>query len=168
MDTFEIDVGARGTTTSRARKRGSELIEFAVASLVLLAFLFGIIDFGRVFYSYEFVTYAARAGARYASVRGSACQSTNGATWCGTAAGATAAQIQTYVQSLNLPGIDPSALTATTTWPTTGASCNTSNPSNSPGCPVKVLVQYPYLSSIASVRVTTLTLTANSQMVISQ
>lgn len=159
--------------TSRIRQRGSAIIEFAVASLVFLAFLFGIIDFARILYTYEFVSYAARSGARWASVRGSSCEATNGTAACSPTSsvttGATQTDIQTYVQSLNLPGIAPSGITATPTWPQTGTGCP-ANPSasNSPGCPVKVTVTYNYVSAIPFARITTLTLTADSQMVISQ
>jgi len=167
MDASRNDAEALRTVTNRARKRGSQVIEFAVASMVFLAFLFGIMDFARALYAYEFVTYAARSGARYAMVRGNACALLNGSTWCGSASGASAAQIQTFVQGLNLPGINPSQLTVSTTWPATGSGCS-SPPTNSPGCPVKVQVQFPYSSTIPFVRITTLTLTAASQMVISQ
>ena len=169
MDRSRIDAEALRTVTNRGRERGSQLIEFAVASMVFLAILFGIIDTARALYAYEFVTYAARAGARYAMVRGSACALLNGNTWCGSATGASAAQILTYIQSLNLPGIDPSQININTSssylWPG-GAGC--SAPPNGPGCPVKVLVTYKYASSIPFVRVTTITLGAVSSMVISQ
>jgi Flp pilus assembly protein TadG len=163
-----IDVRLR-PRTNRARERGSQIIEFAVTSGVFLALLFGIIDTGRALYTYEFLTYAARAGARWAMVRGSACASTNPASWCEPASsattGATSADVQTYVRGLNLPGIEASALVVTATWPGGGAGCSSGN---SPGCPVKVQVQYPYVSSIPFVHVTTLTMTPSSQMVISQ
>ena len=172
MHTSWIEAGALRALRNRSRKRGSSVIEFALASMVFLAFLFGIMDFARAVYTYEFVTYAARAGARWASVRGSACGATNGNTWCepasGTAGGATAADIQTYVQGLHLFGITSTQIAATVTWPQTGSACNTSNASNSPGCPVKVVVQYPYSSSIPFLRVTTIRLTADSEMVISE
>src|ERR1035438_7490782 len=88
---------------NRARKRGSAVIEFAVTSIAFLAFLFGIIDAGRAVYTYEFVTYAARSGARWAMVRGNTCASLNPASWCEPAAsattGATTGDVQTYVQS---------------------------------------------------------------------
>ena len=158
--------------TSRARKRGSAVIEFALVSVVFLAFVFGIMDFCRAVYAYEFVTYAARSGTRWAMVRGNQCSLANPATWCepasGAATGATAADVQTYVQSLNLPGIAPSLITVTTTWPATGSGCTSSSGVNSPGCPVDVMVQYPYDSSIPFIHITTITLTAESQMVISQ
>jgi Flp pilus assembly protein TadG len=143
--------------------------------MVFLAFVFGTIDFARFLYAYEFVTFAARAAARYAMVRGATCASTNGSAWCGTggpAGGASAAQIQTFVRGMNLPGIDPSSLTINTTitfvWPATGAACNSTNGINFPGCPVQVQVSYPYVSSIPFVHITTFTLYATSEMVISE
>jgi len=171
MGSSGIEAKALRTLTTRARQRGSQVIEFAVTSLVFLALLFGIIDTGRALYAYEFITYAARAGARWAMVRGSNCSALNPASWCEPAGsattGATAADVQTYVQSLNLPGIQPSGLAVTPTWPATGTGCNATI-TNSPGCPVKVVVQFPYISTIPFVRITTLTLTAISEMVISQ
>jgi Flp pilus assembly protein TadG len=170
IDISEIGAEELRGVKGRAAKRGSALIEFAVTSIAFLMFLFGIIDTGLAVYTYEFVTYSARAGARWAMVRGSQCANLNPASWCEPASsattGATAADIQTYVQSLNLPGIQASSLTVTPTWPATGSTC--SSPSNSPGCPVQVQVSYPYASSIPFFRITTLTLRASSQMVISQ
>lgn len=172
-----IGVEALRTAPYGARKRGSALIEFAVASMVFLAFVFGTIDFARFLYAYEFVTFAARAGARYAMVRGATCASTNGSAWCGTggpAGGASAAQIETFIKAMNLPGIDPgpSGLTMNKTitfvWPATGAACNSANGINYPGCPVQVQVSYPYVSSIPFVHITTFTLYATSEMVISE
>ena len=70
IHTSRVDVDAPRPATSRALRRGSGLIEFVLASSIFLAFLFGIIDFCRAVYAYQFVTYAARAGARWAMVRG--------------------------------------------------------------------------------------------------
>jgi hypothetical protein len=143
--------------------------------MVFLAFLFGTIDFARLFYAYEFVTFAARSGARYAMVRGATCSLTNGTAWCGSggpAGGANEAKIQTFVQGMNFPGINQGSLTMNTTrtfvWPGTGAGCNAANGINFPGCPVQVQVRYPYVFSIPFVRIPALTLTATSEMVISQ
>jgi len=180
MDTGRINVLATRTRAARARKRGSAVLEFAFSSLVLLALLFGMIDFCRIFYTYEFVTYAARAGARWAMVRGNQCYLANPASWCEPASsatsGATAADIQTYVRSIHMPGVSIHLVAVTTCWPASGcnqattlpSSCISANGNNSPGCPVQVLVQYAYQSSIPFLRVTTLKLTADSQMVISQ
>src|SRR6187402_3204985 len=58
------DVGARG--------RGQALTEFAVVLPVFLLLVFGIIDLGRVIWGLDNVANAAREGARYASVHGTA------------------------------------------------------------------------------------------------
>ena len=46
------------------RDEGSELIEFALVTPILILLLAGIFDFGMMFRSYEAVTNAAREGAR--------------------------------------------------------------------------------------------------------
>lgn len=46
------------------RDEGSELIEFALVTPILILLLAGIFDFGMMFRSYEVVTNAAREGAR--------------------------------------------------------------------------------------------------------
>jgi len=185
MDTCRMNVLAIRTRAARARKRGSAVLEFAFSSLVLLALLFGMIDFCRVFYTYEFVTYAARAGARWAMVRGNQCYLANPASWCDPAgsatSGATAADIQTYVRSIHMPGVAVHLISVPAVcWPASGPapgcpppttlplSCISANGVNSPGCPVQVWVQYPYKLSIPFLSIKTLTLTADSQMVISQ
>jgi len=45
-------------------EEGSELIEFALVTPILVLLLAGIFDFGNMFRSYEVVTNAAREGAR--------------------------------------------------------------------------------------------------------
>jgi Flp pilus assembly protein TadG len=55
------------TMTRRPRwqsEEGSELIEFALVTPILVLLLAGIFDFGMMFRSYEVVTNAAREGAR--------------------------------------------------------------------------------------------------------
>ena len=54
-------------------QRGASLPETAIVMAVLLALLFGIIDFGRAMYTYAFVAQLAREGARWAIVRGNQC-----------------------------------------------------------------------------------------------
>jgi len=50
--------------------RGQELVEFAFVFLVLVLFIFGAVDLGRVFYTVIVVSNAAREGARYGIVYG--------------------------------------------------------------------------------------------------
>ena len=49
-------------------ERGATIIEFALALLVFLMFLFGILDFSRMLFTWVAANEAARAGARYAAV----------------------------------------------------------------------------------------------------
>jgi Flp pilus assembly protein TadG len=51
----------------RNRRRGSSMIELAIGMPILMMFLFGIVDFGRVFYTAIEVSNAAAAGALYGS-----------------------------------------------------------------------------------------------------
>ncbi|MDR3677032.1 MAG: TadE/TadG family type IV pilus assembly protein [Acidobacteriota bacterium] len=156
-------------------EQGSTLLEYAIVLPVLLAFLFGIMDFCRFLYTYHFVSEVAREGTRYAMVRGS----TFGSTACTTpaifACNATAANVQSYVQGLTPPGIASGSLAVTTTWPgtaPTGATtaCPSGNNGKNPGCLVQVLVSYPFkfmlpfLPSSAS----TWTMSSTSVVVISQ
>ena len=137
-------------------ERGSALVEFAIASTVTLTLIFGIVDYGRGLYTDHLVSYAARAGSRYAIVRGSAC----------AVAGcpATSASIQTYVRGL-APGVDTASMTVTTTWPG-GNGCAAG--ANDPGCPVTVTVTYPFKFIVKLMPSFTMQMTSASTMVISQ
>jgi Flp pilus assembly protein TadG len=138
-------------------EEGATLVEFALCSVILFMFLFGIFGVCGALYSYSFVSDAAHEATRYALVRGSAC---TGFTDCNV----TSAQIQTYVRNLQYPIIVPSNLTAAATW--SGAN----SPSNAPGNIVSVTVTYTYPLNIpfwprsGSI----LHLSSTSQMTISQ
>lgn len=142
---------------------GSQLVEFAISVLVLLSVVFGIMDFCRAIYAYHFVSYAAQEGARFAMVRG------NG--WAGYGACNTSAppsftakydcvakntDVQNYVRSIAMPGINANNVAVNTNWPGTSSDCATAN--NSPSCPVSVNVTYtftfmmPFLPRSASLR----------------
>jgi Flp pilus assembly protein TadG len=111
-------------TASKQLRRGSALIETALASTVMFLMLSGVIDFGRAFYYTDLAASAARAGAQYgiesaANVgnvsqmkiaayndANASCQDTNNATvTCGAAA-----QTQAHVG----PGLN---LVVTPTYP---------------------------------------------------
>jgi len=117
---------------------GSALVEFALASVIILTVLFGIIDMGRALYSYDWVSDAARRGTRYAMVRGtSSCTGSPELTDCKAGPG----QITTYVES-NAFGIDHSALSVTAVcWPPSHAF---TPPPCAPGKTVEVTVQYKF------------------------
>ena len=124
---------------------GSALVEFALASVVILTVLFGIIDMGRALYAYDWVSDAARRGTRYAMVRGtSSCPGSPQLTDCK----AGPPQITTYVES-NAFGINHSAVTVTSAcWPPAHAF---TAPPCAPGKTVEVTVKYnfAFLSPLA-------------------
>jgi len=146
---------------------GATIAEFAVASTILMAIVFGIYEASSALYAYTYISDAAREATRYAIVRGSAC--TGFAECSGTPAGATSAQISNYVKSLGYPGINSSNLNVTSTWPTTGSACTPiSSPCNNPSNLVKVVVTYQYPLSIPFVPLSTINMSSTSEMVISQ
>jgi Flp pilus assembly protein TadG len=58
----------------RQTETGQALVEFTMVLPVLLVLLFGLVDFGRAFYSWLLVTNAAREGARVAAVQSTSAQ----------------------------------------------------------------------------------------------
>ena len=137
-------------------ERGTNLLEYGIVLTLLLALLFGVIDFGRALYAYHFVSNAAREGTRFAMVRGSSCQ---GCT-------ASSADVQNYVE--NVPaGIDPSQLSVTTTWnPNSSANCP--GPDNAPGCIVEVQVSYNFNFLLPFLPRSTVVMQSSSEMTITQ
>lgn len=164
LDAAQSDRGIIG-------EEGSTLVEMAVASATLFCVLFGIIWMCMALYSYNFVSEAARDAARWAIVRGSAsCGNTPNLTDCN----ATAAEIQTYVQSMGYPGITSANLSVTTTWlsasaapPTTWTACNP-NTCNAPGNEVEVQVTYSVPFFVPFVNISTISVSSTSEMVIAQ
>ena len=149
-------------------EEGITLVEFAFACSMLCLMLFGIVQVSLLVYTYDFVSEAARDGARYAIVRGTKCI---GLTDCN----ATSAQIQAHIQTLNFPAINTSNLTATAEWfqaakapPNMVWSTCTVTPCNIQGNAVKITVQYPFPFSIPFWGKTTVNLSNSSQMVMSQ
>jgi Flp pilus assembly protein TadG len=136
----------------RHGQRGSGLPEMAIVATALLALMFGIIDFGRAMYTYSFVAQLARAGARWAIVRGSGCTVLDNCN-------ATSASLQTYVQSLSLGMTNASKITATLILP---------NNCQSSGCPVLVTVTYPFAFMTGVLPSAQFNMASTSQMVISQ
>jgi Flp pilus assembly protein TadG len=70
----------------RRRRRGQALVEFALVLPILLLMIFGIVDAGRLIYTYNTVSNAARDGARVAIVNQSnfgtdTCDTTSTTAW---------------------------------------------------------------------------------------
>ncbi|MBL8296303.1 MAG: pilus assembly protein [Bryobacterales bacterium] len=56
---------------ARRSRRGGAIVEGALALTVIILMFFGLIDFGRLMFTYNSLAYAAQQAARYASVHGS-------------------------------------------------------------------------------------------------
>jgi hypothetical protein len=96
-------------------------------------------------------------------VRGNAC--TTFATDCPTSTDGSG--VTNYLKTVVLPpGINPNSLTVTTTWPASNSGCT--GAVNSPGCVVKVKVQYSFKFITPFIPPLTSLMTSTSQMVISQ
>jgi Flp pilus assembly protein TadG len=140
-------------------EQGQVLVEFALSVLVFLVLVFGILDFGRALYTYHAVSYAARAGTRYAIVRGSACTGVSGCP-------ATQGSVTSYIESVS-PNLNPSDLNVSVNWVTGNTGCPAgTSPTDSPGCSVQVAITYKFIWLFSFLPATTMTST--SQMVISQ
>lgn len=119
------------------------MIEMALVATVTLLIVFGIMDFGRFVYTDHAVANLARAGSRWAMVRGSLSSSP-----------ATASTVTSYVKGIATPLLAPSSITVTTTWPgtspgtisATAPACPASagGTNNTPGNFVCVQVSYTY------------------------
>jgi len=129
--------------------RGQTYAEFALIVPCFLLLLFGIIWLSLAVYTYNYVSYSAREGSRYAAVHGT--DSKQPVT--------TAAAVTTFVRN-DAPGLNPSNLTLSTTWTPTATPGN-------PGGTVQVQVQYQLRFSIPFMPHVTLPLTSTSKMTIS-
>jgi Flp pilus assembly protein TadG len=155
-------------------QRGASMVEFAISASALMLIMFGILEFGRVMYTYHTVSNAARLASRWAMVRGANCSLLD---HCN----ATSADVQSFVIA-NVPMVDSSSTTAagcsqaglcaSATWSTStdpSVDCTATDPSgnNVPGHLVCVTVTYPFNFAIPFVSNTPLTLSSTSKMVIS-
>jgi Flp pilus assembly protein TadG len=148
------------------RQRGSGLVEQALVLSILLAVMFGIIDFGRALYTYHFVSEAAREATRWASVR-----STSTLLPSGPATSGSGGNVQGFVANVSGMGLDSNKITANTNWiapPRAIPGCTP--PANRPGCVVQVQVQYAFhfILPFLPPSTTTYTMSSTSEMVITQ
>jgi len=132
----------------KCNNSGQALVETAMGIVALLAFLFGILNMGAAIYAYNWVSFAAREGTRYAAVHGSTSPSPI------SSSGYSALTNLITGEAQGLTG----TLTVTPTWPT----------DNKPGSVVKVQVQYHFSFAMPFVTLSPITLSSTSQMVISR
>jgi Flp pilus assembly protein TadG len=124
--------------------RGQALVEFALASVVFFATIFGTLEFGLAIWRYNMVSNLAQEGARWASVHGMVSSSP-----------ASAADVQTFVRSRS-PGVPVTV--ATTPAPSAVG----------PGGTVSVEVQSSYPPLTGLIPQAALTLRSRATMVVSR
>ena len=127
-------------------RRGSTMLEGALVMTTFVVLLVGSMDFGRLGFAYNSVTYAAHQAARFAATGGSA-----------SGHAASVAAIQANADS-NLLGLDASKLTISVTW----------TPNNSPGSQVQVVVSYGFQPLVIPISSKSLTLKSTAVDIITQ
>jgi Flp pilus assembly protein TadG len=150
---------------------GNSILEFSIALSVLLICGFGIIECSMALYADHFVTNAAKEATRYAMVRGSSWSGGACSNYDSFSCSASSEDVTSFVTSIVPPGIDPTKLTVTTSWPGTdpsGNNCDTQNGDNSPTCVVAVQVSYSFNFLLPFVPMNAFTLTGNSSEVIAE
>ena len=129
-------------------RAGNAMIETAFCFLFFITIFLAIMEFGMGVFTYNFVSYAAREGSRYASTRGSQCTS--------PCTPATPDTVQTMIRN-QVVALDPSQVAVNTTW----------NASNIPGNTVTVNVSYP-IKPLLGFLLGNITVAATSTMMIAQ
>lgn len=140
------------------REEGSTLVEIALASSILFAMIFGVMQVALALYSYHYISNAAREGSRWAMVRGYTC----------TGCVASVADVQNYVKGIAFPGINPANTTVTVTYAgyPAGVACSPSAACNNPGNQVTVVVKYNYSLAVPFVSTQALSFSSTSRMII--
>lgn len=152
---------------------GGSLVEMALACLILVPVLFGIIQLSIGLYCYHFAASAAREATRWAIVRGANCPLNFSTAYCSPtsadALGADANDISQYVKGLGYPF--SGSVTTATQWCVNGGSswtsCSTTQ-ANTPGNQVQVTVTYSYPLIIPFVPSHTLNMGSVASMTIVQ
>jgi Flp pilus assembly protein TadG len=148
-------------------EEGSAIMETAMSLIILLTFMFGVMEAGFALYSFHFISEAAREGTRYAIVRGSSAGSAC-ASYSSLGCQASAANIQNYVKNLGFPGINPGNMRVTVTnagYPA-GVICSPSASCNNPGNLVTVEVDYSFPMNVPFMPAKTYTMSSTAAMII--
>jgi Flp pilus assembly protein TadG len=129
----------------RRKERGSTVAEMAILTPLLFLLTIAAFELGRAVWTKHTLSHVAREAARYASVRSITSDDP-----------ATVAKVQARAEEAAV-GIDPALLDVDTTW----------SPSNQAGGTVRVHIQYDFHPITPLVPVSSITLTSNSQRIIS-
>jgi Flp pilus assembly protein TadG len=156
--------GSRRASLRRKEELGVSLVEYAFILILFLTLIFGINGFGHALFVYQHLDHVTREAARYASVRGSTCDTDNTTggscktsnSASGIAGPTTAADVTAYIASITPPSIDSSQFTVTVCGVKNGTVCPASTAPaclagdplfkaiNYPGCTTSVQVRYTY------------------------
>jgi Flp pilus assembly protein TadG len=136
----------KASARRRRAQSGNMMLETALCLIFLFSIMFGVVEYSRLMYAFNFVSYAAQSATRYASLRGATSSSP-----------VTASQVTTYVGSLAM-GLDPTQLSVNTSW----------SPSNQPGSNVQVIVAYTQNPLLTMVLPNSIQVTSTSTMVVLQ
>ena len=156
-------------------QEGSSLVEMALSCLVLIPFLFGIVQLSIALYCHHYAADASREATRWAIVRGANCNALFGSSYCSptdaSGTGATGNDIAQYVKKLGYPY--SASVTTTTQWCVPGGtsarwtSCSTTK-DTTVGNQVKVTVSYAYPLIIPFIKSNTINISSTSSMTIVQ
>ena len=149
---------ARRGSNWKAR-RGSTLVESAIVAVAFLLLLTGIMEFGRLGFSYNEVSFAAQCAARWAAVRGSS-----------SGHPAAAADVQAAAE-VYTGALDNTKVTVTTSWSPSGTcpfSPPPGNPNNNPGSTVQVKVSYHFATVLVPLSASGLTVETTACSIITQ
>lgn len=142
------------------RRAGQALVEFALVVPLFLLLVLGVIEGGRLVFTYHEVSAAAKEGARYAAAHG--CKAATPV--------ATAAAVEEHILAVT-PGLEAGALTVSAQWTADGGvppepyDPNCQGQANRPGALVVVEVRYAYQPLVGMVFGTgPLTLTGQSEL----
>jgi Flp pilus assembly protein TadG len=122
----------------------TELVEFAIASMVFLTLLFGVVEFCLLIYAGNFVAFAAQHGSRYAMVRGSDWKSSCSSSSTNYDCLAADSDVKNYVLSLPHPGLSLTKDNIKPTWLNVTADGTTTCTQYAQGCQVQVVVTYNF------------------------
>lgn len=129
----------------RSHLKGQTYVEFAFSAVVVIMLIFALVNFSLALYAYNFVSYAAREGTRFAAVHGGSNPSP-----------ADSTDIANLITA-EAYGLNAGKLKVNTTW----------SPNNQPGSVVAVQVQYTFNFMVPFVALKPVNLTSTSQMMIS-
>lgn len=139
-------------------RRGQTVVEFALASVLLVMLILGLFEIVRMLLVYTSVASASRIGVRYAIVHGAD-------------SSVTTAQIQTEVKAYLSAPMNTSSATITVNYPDAGCpTVGCTSPGTSgctmPGCHVTVSVSYTYDQWITYFKIPAISVTSTTVGVI--